>query len=173
MTNIVVDVESNGPIIGRHSCIAIGAVRLTSQGVEEQGFHGLLRPVSNEYDPSALSVSGFTHEECLEFPDPQETMIKFDEWLSEREAPYILWSDNNGYDASWVNWYFHTYLGRNPFGWSSRRIGDLYCGHNGSLNAGWKHLRTTKHTHNPEDDARGNGEALYKILTGGKFKVKW
>ena len=33
--------------------------------------------------------------------------------------------------------------------------------------AQWKHLRITKHTHNPVDDARGNAEALLKMKDMG------
>ena len=35
----------------------------------------------------------------------------------------------------------------------------------------WKHLRSTKHTHNPVDDTKGNVEALLKMRDMGlKFK---
>jgi hypothetical protein len=32
----------------------------------------------------------------------------------------------------------------------------------------FKHLRDTKHTHNPVDDAKGNAEAMLKIMQGVK-----
>ena len=51
-------------------------------------------------------------------------------------------------------------MGRNPFGYSARRIGDLYCGMNKDMNKTWKHLRKTVHDHNPVNDAKGNAEAL-------------
>ena len=31
----------------------------------------------------------------------------------------------------------------------------------------WKHLRVTKHTHNPVDDAKGNAEVLLKLKEMG------
>ncbi len=63
------------------------------------------------------------------------------------------------------------YLGRNIFGFSARRIGDLYCGVVKDSRAKWKHLRKTTHTHNPVDDAKGNAEALLEIeKLGVKFK---
>lgn len=55
------------------------------------------------------------------------------------------------------------YIGKNPFGFSGRRIGDLYCGMkmDTSLNFEWKKkYRKTKHTHNPVFDAKGNAEAI-------------
>jgi hypothetical protein len=57
--------------------------------------------------------------------------------------------------------------GHNPFGWSSRRIGDLYCGLVKDSRAQWKYLRKTKHTHHPVDDAKGNAEALLAMQKMG------
>ena len=37
-------------------------------------------------------------------------------------------SDNNGFDWQFVNWYFHAFLGENPFGHSSTNLGSLYKG---------------------------------------------
>jgi hypothetical protein len=63
-------------------------------------------------------------------------------------------------------------LGRNPFGWSSRRIGDIYCGFKNDMYANWKYLRDTKHTHNPVDDAKGNAEAILKMRDMGLKIIK-
>ena len=38
--------------------------------------------------------------------------------------------------------------------------------------AAWKHLRKTKHTHFPVDDAKGNAEALIEIQKMG-LKIKF
>ena len=75
----------------------------------------------------------------------------------------MLCSDNNGYDAGFINYYFWQQLGRNPFGWSSANIGSYYKGLRKDTYATFKHLRDTKHTHNPVDDAKGNAEALLKM----------
>ena len=37
-------------------------------------------------------------------------------------------ADNFAFDWQFINYYFHRFLGRNPFGFSGRRIGDLYAG---------------------------------------------
>ena len=42
-------------------------------------------------------------------------------------APGIV-SDNLAFDWEFVNYYFHHFLGKNPFGFSGRRIGDIYAG---------------------------------------------
>lgn len=39
--------------------------------------------------------------------------------------------------------------------------------------ANFKHLRDTKHTHNPVDDAKGNAEAMMKIVEKYEIKAKF
>lgn len=77
-----------------------------------------------------------------------------------------LVSDNNGFDAMWLNCFTDEQIGKTVFGHSSRRIGDFYAGVQGKWGdqSSWKKLRRTAHTHNPVDDARGNAEALRVIL---------
>lgn len=95
------------------------------------------------------------------------TMALFDIWLQTRQ-PAIFVSDNPAFDWQWINFYFWKHLGRNPFGYSARRIGDYYAGLTVNFrNANrWKHLRRTKHDHNPVNDALGNAEALIRMFNG-------
>jgi DNA polymerase III alpha subunit (gram-positive type) len=122
MSYIVVDVESDGGLLGVNSMVCFGAVIVDKEGKLDKTFYGELKPISNIWNPGALAVSGFTREEHEKFKDPHVVMSEFAHWLrmnNEGGAP-ILISDNNGYDASWINWYFLTYVGNNPFGWTSR-----------------------------------------------------
>lgn len=166
MSWFVVDVESDGGLLGVNSMVCFGVVKVTPE--LDTTFYGKTKPISEYYEPQALAVSGFGREEHEQFEDPQEVMRDFYDWvLSNSKGRPVLISDNNGYDASWMNWYFLTYCGENPFGWTSRRIGDMYCGMMKDAFASWKHLRTTKHTHHPVDDARGNAEAILKMRDMG------
>lgn len=166
MSWFVVDVESDGQIIGEHSMVCFGVVKLTPE--LDTTFYGQTKPISDHFVPSALAVSGFSREEHEKFPDPFITMDDFANWLKEHSVGRpVLISDNNGYDASWINYYFHKFHHGNPFGWSSRRIGDLYCGMVKDAFASWKKLRKTKHTHHPVDDAMGNAEALLTMKEMG------
>ena len=166
MSLFVVDVESDGGLLGTNSMVCFGVVKLTPE--LDTTFYGQTKPISDYYEQQALAVSGFSREEHEKFPNPEGVFRDFYNWvLDNSKGRPILISDNNGYDASWINWYFLTYCGRNPFGWSSRRIGDLYCGMKMDMWAGWKKLRTTKHTHHPVDDAMGNAEALLKMKEMG------
>jgi DNA polymerase III alpha subunit (gram-positive type) len=161
--NISVDVESDGPLHGTHSMISFGAV-IVENGLQRT-FYATLKPISEIWIPEALAISGFTREQTMKFPDPRDAMQNFEKWIQDNvDGRPILWSDNPSFDAGYINWYFLTFLGRNPFGWSASGIGQLYKGIANDTHATFKHLRKTKHTHNPVDDAKGNAEALLKML---------
>lgn len=161
--NISVDVESDGPCPGMHSMICFGAV-IVEAGLQRT-FYAELKPISDIYIPEALAISGFSREDTLKFPDPRDAMQNFEIWLNKNvEGRPIFYSDNNGYDFGFLNYYFWQQLGRNPFGWSSANIGSFYKGMQRDLYSTFKHLRETRHTHNPVDDAKGNAEALLKMF---------
>ena len=166
MSFYVVDCESDGPIPHKYSMVCFGAVKVEHS--LSKTFYGKTKPISNLWVPEALAISGFSREQHLTFDDPKEVMEKFSEWvLSTTVGKPVFISDNPAYDWSFCNWYLHYYTGKNPFGFSARRIGDLYCGMVKDSKAPWKFLRTTKHTHHPVDDAKGNAEALLAIQKMG------
>jgi DNA polymerase III epsilon subunit-like protein len=130
-------------------------------------FYGKTGPISDIYVPEALAVSNITREAHLMYSAPLSAMVQFKEFIDKNtNGKPIFVSDNPAFDWQFINYYFHRYLGENPFGFSVRRIGDFYAGTKKDWYAAnkWKYLRNTKHTHNPVDDARGNAEALIKIM---------
>ena len=134
----------------------------------DRTFYGQLKPISDKFIPEALAVSGFSRQDCLAFPDPKPVMEQFKQWLQANSRGRLLFiSDNNGFDWQFINWYFHHFLGENPFGFSSTNLGSLYKGMEKDTFTSFKHLRDTKHTHHPVDDARGNAEALLKMKDMG------
>jgi len=154
----MVDVETDGPIPGDYSMIAIGAVSVDRP---ENRFLVKLAPISDRYQAEALTVSGHTREQTLGFPDPKIGMSMFLEWVKVIGGARPLFiSDNNGFDYMFVSWYFHHFLGFDPFGHTSTNLGSLYKGLVKTCFKNFKHLRVTRHTHNPVDDAMGNVEAL-------------
>lgn len=162
MSYIVVDVESDGPIPHKYSMVCFGAVVV--EPTLSKTFYARTKAISSKWNPEALAISGFTREQHEAFDEPAEVMQRFADWLAEKSTntPVFI-SDNLAYDWQWINYYFHYFLGYNPFGFSGRRIGDLYCGMKMDvrLNREWKKLmRKTKHDHNPVNDAIGNAEAL-------------
>jgi hypothetical protein len=172
MAYVMVDVESDGPIPGDYSMICFGAVIVDPK--LDKTFYGKLRPISGKYVDEALKVSGFTREETLEFDDPEKVMTDFRDWIYvHRKGQPMFVSDNNGYDWQFINWYFHHFLGANPFGHSSTNLGSLYKGMVKDMFVNFKHLRKTRHTHHPVDDARGNAEALLEMKENMGLKINW
>lgn len=167
----MVDVEADGPCPGLYSMVSFGAVAITPE--LDKTFYGQLRPISENYVEEALKVSGFTRENTLSFREPTPVMEEFTKWLvdvSDGNRVFFI-SDNNGFDWQFINYYFHACCGRNPFGHSSTNLGSLYKGMEKNTFKNFKHLRRTRHTHNPVDDARGNAEAFLEMVQRG-LRVK-
>lgn len=165
MSYIVVDVEADGPIPNLYSMVSFGAVLFNHS--LDKNFYGTVKPISANWIPEALAVSGLTRAEHEKFSEPRAVMLAFREWLKQNaKGRPIFISDNLAFDWQWINYYFHYFIGENPFGFSGRRISDLYCGMrmDTSLTQEWKRLyRKTKHDHNPVNDALGNAEALIEM----------
>lgn len=145
MSLIFVDVEGHGPAPGLNNMekFEFGAVDYRSR----KTFHGR----------SAA----------------RETFEAFDAWLTEVGGTPVFVSDNPAYDYQFINYYFHLYLGRNPFGHSARRISDFYAGltRRWSNTQEWKRLRRTEHDHHPVHDAMGNVEAFEEICRRHEIEV--
>jgi len=167
---LMVDIEADGPIPGDYSMISVGAIVV--EPALDRTFSARLRPISEHWVPEALAVSGHTREETLGFPDPKAEMQRFRDWLAALKQQPTFVSDNNGFDWMFVCWYFHHFLGKNPLGHSSQNLGSLYRGLVKDARASFKHLRKTRHTHDPLDDARGNAEAMLQ-LAGMGLQIRW
>ncbi len=170
MPYVMVDVEADGPIPGDYSMVCFWAVIVEPE--LKRTFYGRLFPISDRYIPDALAVSGFSRETTLTFDDPKTVMQSFSDWLHvECQGRIMFVSDNNGFDWQFINWYFHHFIGSNPFGFSSTNLGSLYKGLAKDTFVNFKHLRRTKHTHHPVDDAMGNAEALLAMKEKMGLKI--
>ena len=172
MSWIMVDVEADGPIPGDYSMIEIGAVLIDVATQDlSQRFSANLRPISDKYVPEALAISGYTREQTLTFGDPQQVISDFADWI-ERKSPQrpMFMSDNNGFDWMFTCWYFHHFIGKNPFGHSSTNLGSFFKGVERDFSKSFKGFRKTRHSHKAVDDALGNAEAFLKIIS--TFGVK-
>lgn len=166
----MVDVETDGPIPGDYSLISFGAIIVEPS--LSKTFYAQLKPISDKWIPEALAISGFTRSETLTFADPQTVMEKFALWIEAESTgrPFFI-ADNNGFDWQFINWYFHHFCGKNPFGHTSSNLGSLYKGLVKDTFVNFKHLRKTAHTHNALDDARGNAEALLQMKAEFGLKI--
>ncbi len=160
----MVDIESDGPAPGLFSMVSFGAVIVTPE--LDRTFYGRTRPITDAFIAEALAVSGHTRAEHETFGRSRRRDARALRWrrIGEHAGKRpIFISDNNGFDWSFINYYFHRFAGGNPFGHSSQNLGSLYKGIAKDAFASFKHLRKTTHTHHPVDDAKGNAEALLAI----------
>jgi hypothetical protein len=172
MTWIMVDIESDGPVPGLYSMVSLGAVVVEPS--LQRTFYAQFRPISDGWVPEALAVSGHTREECMEFPSPEKGMNEFASWLAKNggNRPMFV-SDNNGFDWMFVCWYFWKFTGGCPLGHSSTNLGSLYKGLVQDMSKNFKHLRKTRHSHHPVEDAKGNAEAMLHLKDELGLKIGW
>jgi 3' exoribonuclease, RNase T-like len=167
MSKFIVDVEADGPCPGLHSMVSFGCVKFEKRGNLSTDFYShIIRPISNIWVPSALAISKITRDEHeASLNSPVDVMLRFRNWLKEHntKGSPVFFSDNNGFDWQFINYYFHVFSDDNPFGFSSQNIGSLYKGQMRNMSKNFKHLRKTKHSHHPVDDARGNAEAMQSM----------
>lgn len=166
----MVDIEADGPIPGDYSMVCFGAILVEPS--LSRTFYGQLRPISDRWLPESLAISGFTREQTLAFPEPAGVMRDFGSWVTRQTSGRAFFiADNNGFDWQFINWYFHHFTGSNPFGFSSSNLGSLYKGVVRDATQNFKHLRRTRHSHHPVDDARGNAEALLALRDRFQLKI--
>ena len=164
----MVDIEADGPIPGDYSMISFGAIIVEKH--LNKTFFARLKPISENYIESALNITGYKRTQTFSFEEPEKVMLEFESWieLNSKGRPIFI-SDNNGFDWMFICWYFYHFLKRNPFGHSSQNLGSLYKGLVSDTVQNFKHLKVTKHTHNPVDDAKGNAEVLLKMKEMGLY----
>src|SRR3989338_8515595 len=137
-------------------------------------------PAPTLNDPAAFEFGAVAYPSRQTFHGvgaTKETFENFDNWIlsaTEKGFRPLFVSDNPAYDWQFINYYFHLFLGKNPFGHSARRIGDFYAGLVGDFTnaSSWKKLRVTPHDHNPVNDAMGNLEAFERLLNAKKRKMR-
>jgi DNA polymerase III epsilon subunit-like protein len=172
---ISVDIETAGPIPAQYSMLSLGACVV---GNPQQTFYAELRPMSAKSVPAALQVSGLSLERLAETGrDPQEAMHAFAEWVQQASGAKtpVFVAFNASFDWAFVNWYFQTYLGSNPFGIGGLDIKAYYMGFAG---CSWQETRSSqlpvafqpdsKATHHALDDSIAQAEVFSKLLAASQ-----
>jgi hypothetical protein len=160
---VVVDCEASGPCPGIGELTEFGAVHVDTG----DKFYGLLvEAIPSPVNPAIPQVVGGGKRYV-----PLVVFTDFAMWIAEHcKGRAVFVSDNPAYDWQWINYWFHHTLGRNPFGFSARRIGDFAAGlaQDFSDQNSWKDLRTEEHSHHPVIDAVGNAGALRELIKRAK-----
>jgi hypothetical protein len=178
-----VDVEADGPIPGPFSMLSFGAAvcgRFDGKGFTaldptQHTFYRELRPISPDFVPDALAVSGLDRDELSAHgADPDQAMTDFRSWVAEVSAgakPIVV-GYPACYDWMWLYWYLIRFGGQSPFGHSGcmdmKTMFALKSGRSiafvGKRSMPSHLLSNRPHTHNALDDAVEQGE-LFANLT--------
>ena len=126
---ISVDVEADGPIPGPYSMISFGAAVAGTRTEQEFSaadptaatFYRELRPISDDFDPAALEVSGLDRAALVrDGVDPAVAMAEFSSWVPETAGstrPVVV-GYPACYDWMFLYWYLMRFTGKSPFGHS-------------------------------------------------------
>jgi hypothetical protein len=138
---ISVDIEAAGPVPPDFSMLSLGACLIENT---QNGFYRLLRPISDRFVPKALEVTGFDLDTLRrEGTDPALAMEEFRTWIDAvvgTNGKPVFVGFNAPFDWSFVNYYFHHFLGENPFGIGALDVKALYMGATG---AAWAETRSS------------------------------
>jgi len=155
---ISVDIEASGPIPGDFSLLSIGACAVFDDTLT---FSCKLKPTTRNFVPEALAVTGLSldilEQEGL---DPVEAMKSFRDWvqhISRNDGLPVFVGFNASFDWSFVNYYFHRYIGENPFGFSALDIKSLYMG---AANCSWRETKSSLIAEKIHPKLIANHEAL-------------
>jgi DNA polymerase III epsilon subunit-like protein len=157
-----VDVETAGPIPGEYSLLSIGACDVYDPA---NTFYVELKPTTRKFDVKALEVTGFSLEKLQsDGEDPLAAMEAFQRWILARcgdDASAVFVGFNASFDWAFVNYYFHRYVGSNPFGFAALDIKSLYMG---AAKSTWAQTRSSQVSKHVNATKSGDHNALHDAL---------
>lgn len=171
-TFISVDIETDGPIPGPYSMLALGAVVVAQP---DRRFYREFRPISDRFVPEALAVSGLDRDRLIrEGSDPAITILQFSEWAYAC-GPNPVFCSFASFDWMFVLHYFTVFNVPSPFGHTAVDMKSFYLGAFGGL---WRDTKMSAirasrpeltlppaaHTHYALDDAVEQAAFLAKLL---------
>lgn len=148
---IMIDIETSGPIIGRHSMCELGAVvGSRGKGIIDS-FEALIAPISDEVITSQDSFDKAKASGAA----PAAAMTRFAAWCKphqDKRCTFI--ARPSCFDWPWIVWYAWTYLGENPFGFRALCASSWFEGRGKKFNVELPHVAV--------EDARIQLEHFFK-----------
>jgi hypothetical protein len=194
---ISTDGETDGPIPVDYSLVSFGAfaacvksdagIEALSKTDKTNTFYAELKPISEQWDPEALAISGLSREHLLaNGEDPTEAMTRFVDWVKQMKVKHnatqvIFTGYPLGFDWMFIYWYLIHFAKESPFGFSKHiDMKSYYSGKTNEYISRSVKARMPKylmskhpHTHNPVDDAIEQGELHTNMLRwDGKNPLK-
>lgn len=159
---ISVDVEASGPIPGIYSLMTIGACAIDDP---EKSFSVRIKPIGDGADPEAMKVTGMSLADLRASGlEPAVAMSDFAGWvrtLLQGDAKPVFVGLNAPFDWSFVNYYFHRFLGENPFGFTALDIKAFYMGATGCR---WDETKSSAMTARLNPKTIGTHDALQDAI---------
>jgi ribonuclease T len=131
VTYISVDIECSGPIPGEYSMLSLGACVVGHEDNNDYTFYIEVQPLSNNYVKEALEIAGLSMQKLkVKGTEPKEAMKKFADWIAKvsGDKKPIFVASPIAFDWCFVNYYFHKFLGYNPFGVSGIDLKSVWIG---------------------------------------------
>jgi DNA polymerase III epsilon subunit-like protein len=155
-----VDIETAGPVPGEFAMLSIGACDFDGR----ETFQCKLKPTTRNAVPEALKVSGLSLDDLArDGLEPRVAMSDFSAWIGRvagSRTPVFV-GFNAPFDWSFVNYYFHKYLGHNPFGFTALDIKALYMGVEGGS---WAETRSSVIAKKLHPKSAGDHDALHDAI---------
>ena len=120
---VSIDIEADGPVPGLHSMLSLGAAAFTSDGVLGDTFSVNLEQL-HEASEDVRTMRWWASQSaawqaCRTAPEaPGQAMRRFHAWLERQHAAVglpVMVAFPAAYDAMWVQWYLHRFVGDDPF----------------------------------------------------------
>jgi DNA polymerase III epsilon subunit-like protein len=129
VTYFCVDVEASGPVPALYSMLSVGAVAVRRDAERDvhvlgERFYVELKPAFPGVDPAALKVCGLDVEHLkVHGVEAKEALSRLREWtgscIKARRGEAVFVGHNAPFDWAYVNYYFHHFEVKNPFGYKA------------------------------------------------------
>jgi DNA polymerase III alpha subunit (gram-positive type) len=170
------DVETNGPIAGKHSMLSIGSAAYLADKTLLSTFSANLETVPEFSADDSTTAWWATQPEAWaacrsNLEPPREAMTRYLAWLQALPGRLVLVAYPAAFDFPFVYWYLTQYAGANPFGFAVIDVKTFAmamlrkpyraCGKQ-SMPADW--FDPVRHTHVALDDALEQGSLFCNML---------